>query len=585
MFYTPAMLAGWLRKCIISSHIGTSYPQCSGGIVLLNDWKDQLPSECLYIGEPDAVLRSITRKLIPQKSYIFLCAGASPELESLVLPKQITLIITDLDLLGLYNKVQFHVHKFLDWDRSLQQAVLSNEGFQKILDSAYAGMKTTLVMLNSGYKVLAACYDPSLKDPLTIELQEFGYLSFESVKEINKDIENCNRHSGSFGYTEYISNQSGLNTIMWPIEYENTVVGRLVVVMNSTSPAPNYVDLCRILIHYLRQYMLSGRSASYGGNALFGSLAADLIEMKLTDPDELAERIKQVPLMIKNYYHTLVVSFPGDPGPDFPPQENEEPFSSPSAMVPNIPWNYVVTQLQQIFPFSNITIYHSEILILVRKTDRSPRFQFDVDAVTRILSYYNGYMAVGNFSKYLTSLSPIYHQTRATIRLGRALAQNPKQRVFYYEDFAIYHEIELATLGWRNVYGITNYVYLCHPALISLLRYDRKHNNDLCRVLYVYLTTDRNAAEAARVLYLHRNTMLYKISKIEEIIGQSLDNAMLRTRLLYSYYVLEYTARYLNLDILELRRGRPPKLSWLSNETETDGPSKEKPSATRQKDH
>lgn len=585
MFYTPAMLAGWLRKCIISSHIGTSYPQCSGGIVLLNDWKDQLPSECLYIGEPDAVLRSITRKLIPQKSYIFLCAGASPELESLVLPKQITLIITDLDLLGLYNKVQFHVHKFLDWDRSLQQAVLSNEGFQKILDSAYAGMKTTLVMLNSGYKVLAACYDPSLKDPLTIELQEFGYLSFESVKEINKDIENCNRHSGSFGYTEYISNQSGLNTIMWPIEYENTVVGRLVVVMNSTSPAPNYVDLCRILIHYLRQYMLSGRSASYGGNALFGSLAADLIEMKLTDPDELAERIKQVPLMIKNYYHTLVVSFPGDPGPDFPPQENEEPFSSPSAMVPNIPWNYVVSQLQQIFPFSNITIYHSEILILVRKTDKSPRFQFDVDAVTRILSYYNGYMAVGNFSKYLTSLSPIYHQTRATIRLGRALAQNPKQRVFYYEDFAIYHEIELATLGWRNVYGITNYVYLCHPALISLLRYDRKHNNDLCRVLYVYLTTDRNAAEAARVLYLHRNTMLYKISKIEEIIGQSLDNAMLRTRLLYSYYVLEYTARYLNLDILELRRGRPPKLSWLSNETETDGPSKEKPSATRQKDH
>lgn len=585
MFYTPAMLAGWLRKCIISSHISTSYPQCSGGIVLLNDWKDQLPSECLYIGEPDAVLRSITQKLIPQKSYIFLCAGASPELESLVLPEQITLIITDLDLLGLYNKVQFHVHKFLDWDRSLQQAVLSNEGFQKILDSAYAGMKTTLVMLNSGYKVLAACYAPSLKDPLTIELQEFGYLSFESVKEINKDIENCNRHSGSFGYTEYISNQSGLNTIMWPIEYENTVVGRLVVVMNSTSPAPNYVDLCRILIHYLRQYMLSGRSASYGGNALFGSLAADLIEMKLTDPDELAERIKQVPLMIKNYYHTLVVSFPGDPGPDFPPQENEEPFSSPSAMVPNIPWNYVVSQLQQIFPFSNITIYHSEILILVRKTDKSPRFQFDVDAVTRILSYYNGYMAVGNFSKYLTSLSPIYHQTRATIRLGRALAQNPKQRVFYYEDFAIYHEIELATMGWRNVYGITNYVYLCHPALISLLRYDRKHNNDLCRVLYVYLTTDRNAAEAARVLYLHRNTMLYKISKIEEIIGQSLDNAMLRTRLLYSYYVLEYTARYLNLDILELRRGHPPKLSWLSNETETDGPSKEKPSATRQKDH
>ena len=94
-------------------------------------------------------------------------------------------------------------------------------------------------------------------------------------------------------------------------------------------------------------------------------------------------------------------------------------------------------------------------------------------------------------------------------------------------------------------------------------------------MLYVYLITDRNAAEAARKLYLHRNTMLYKISKIEEILGQSLDDCMFRSRLQYSYYVLEYTTQYLKLDILNLRKAQKPSLSWL--ETENAPPAQEEP--------
>lgn len=573
MFYTPAMLAGWLKRCIVSSKIGSDYPECSGGIVLLNGHKSILPPECLYIGDLHAVSEAVTRKLIPDKPYIFLCAGHSPEMDAMPLPEQITLIQTNLDLLGLYNKVQYHVHKFLDWDRALQQAVLSNEGFQKILDCAYAGMKTTLVMLNAGYKVLASCYEPGLQDSLTAELQENGYLSFETVKEITSRASEQGTGADGAGYIEYVCAQTGLSTILWPIEYENTVVGRLVVVLKDSRPSPNYLDLCRILIFYLRQYMLSGRSASYGGNAAFGSLAADLIEMKLRDPEELKERLKQVPLVIKSYYHLLVVSFPNEIGPAFP-QQSAEPFS-PAAAPPNIPWNYVVSQLQQIFPFSNITIYRNEILILVRKTSKSSRYEFDIDAVTHILSYYNGYMAVGNYSKFLTSLAPIYHQTRSAVHLGRAMSKNPEQRVFYYEDYAIYQEIELAAMGLRNVYGITDYVYLCHPALIRLLRHDRQHNNDLCRVLYVYLITDRNAAEAARKLYLHRNTMLYKIAKIEEILGQSLDDSTFRSRLQYSYYVLEYTTQCLKIDILNLSKGQKPSLSWL--ETGNEPPAQEEP--------
>ena len=94
-------------------------------------------------------------------------------------------------------------------------------------------------------------------------------------------------------------------------------------------------------------------------------------------------------------------------------------------------------------------------------------------------------------------------------------------------------------------------------------------------MLYVYLITDRNAAEAARKLYLHRNTMLYKIAKIEEILGQSLDDSTFRSRLQYSYYVLEYTTQCLKIDILNLSKGQKPSLSWL--ETGNEPPAQEEP--------
>lgn len=281
MFYSPAMLTGWLKSCIVSAKVGTSYPQCTGGIVLLNDWKSILPSECLYIGDLSTVYDAITRKLAPDVPYIFLCAGNSLELDALPLPEQVTLIQTDLDLLGLYNKAQFHIHKFLDWDRTLQQAVLSNEGFQKILDAAYAGMQTTMVMLNAGYKVLAACYHTGLQDPLVTELQENGYLSFETVTEINTITGNQDVPNAQLPYIEYISPQSGLNIVIWPIIYEKTVVGRLMLISTGDTFSEKYAEPCRILSIYLQQYMLSGRSASYGGNAAFGSLVADLIELKL----------------------------------------------------------------------------------------------------------------------------------------------------------------------------------------------------------------------------------------------------------------------------------------------------------------
>ncbi len=50
--------------------------------------------------------------------------------------------------------------------------------------------------------------------------------------------------------------------------------------------------------------------------------------------------------------------------------------------------------------------------------------------------------------------------------------------------------------------------------------------------------------------------MLYNISKIEKILGQSLEDNMLRMRLLYGFYVIEYTEDILGEPLLNLKPNR-----------------------------
>ena len=57
-----------------------------------------------------------------------------------------------------------------------------------------------------------------------------------------------------------------------------------------------------------------------------------------------------------------------------------------------------------------------------------------------------------------------------------------------------------------------------------LFRYDRERGSDLVRTLRVYFACGSNASEAADTLFLHRNSMLYRLQRIEKLTGTNLKN-------------------------------------------------------------
>ena len=78
------------------------------------------------------------------------------------------------------------------------------------------------------------------------------------------------------------------------IQYREDVAARLCIILDGPEPRPCYGDLAAILAGYVAEYMFSNQGVDYSSNAAFGSLAADLIELRLTDPVELEQRLKQI---------------------------------------------------------------------------------------------------------------------------------------------------------------------------------------------------------------------------------------------------------------------------------------------------
>ncbi len=69
--------------------------------------------------------------------------------------------------------------------------------------------------------------------------------------------------------------------------------------------------------------------------------------------------------------------------------------------------------------------------------------------------------------------------------------------------------------------------------ILHLQEHDRARGSDLVRTLKTYFAAGTNASEAADRLFLHRNSMLYRLERIQTLTGLDLkdDRVALALRL------------------------------------------------------
>jgi DNA-binding PucR family transcriptional regulator len=93
-------------------------------------------------------------------------------------------------------------------------------------------------------------------------------------------------------------------------------------------------------------------------------------------------------------------------------------------------------------------------------------------------------------------------------------------------DEAIHRfEMRYAEHVIRALDDSTSLKSLCHPQVVRLHRLEGPKGPEYVRTLQTYLAHGRSATAAAARLFVHRNTLLYRIKRIEEVLAIDLESA------------------------------------------------------------
>jgi len=119
----------------------------------------------------------------------------------------------------------------------------------------------------------------------------------------------------------------------------------------------------------------------------------------------------------------------------------------------------------------------------------------------------------------IASLRTAVHQALDALELGQRI--NGLESPYYYEELGLYRLLA----GLRARDELSRFY---EETLGVLVRYDQNHGTELVHTLEVFFRQNANASQTSRALFIHRNTLGYRLQRIAEITGLDLNDAEAR---------------------------------------------------------
>lgn len=176
----------------------------------------------------------------------------------------------------------------------------------------------------------------------------------------------------------------------------------------------------------------------------------------------------------------------------------------------------------------------SVVLLLLNEKDRGIQVNDLTEVIRksskRLLPEINISIGVGEAYSEFSEIKKSYSEAEKALKVIKAKDETDKTA--FYADAGAYKilmeidNIALLRKYYENTVG-------------KLKKYDEQNNTDFTKILYLYLKENGNLIQTSQKLYLHRNTLIYKINKIQELIKRDLSDTSVRFEFYLGYLIDE----------------------------------------------
>ncbi len=138
----------------------------------------------------------------------------------------------------------------------------------------------------------------------------------------------------------------------------------------------------------------------------------------------------------------------------------------------------------------------------------------------RSIPFYTG--GLGQLARDFQSIPQAWREAQQALEIGRRLFGEGQLHSF--ARLGIYRLLS-------PLYGEQTLLDFYQETLGPLLDAESRGNQTLLETLEGFFRCNGNLSETARLMHLHRNSLLYRLGRIEELLGRSLEDAELRLSL------------------------------------------------------
>ncbi|MGI9950921.1 helix-turn-helix domain-containing protein [Moorellaceae bacterium AZ2] len=384
----------------------------------------------------------------------------------------------------------------------LAQMAADEKNVQYIINAAAALLGNALILVDAGQKVLAYSTNYEIVDPLWVQNVARGYCSFEFVQIVrsSRDMKQWSKHGNE---TQFITLPGDRQPkLVARVTHKNHVIGALVMIVHHKPVGNLHLRLLPLIGKLLFAVLNRDSSFEQSYHSPYGAILYNLL-----DDEEISDTLEYI----------------NSTGLRFPPE-----MRVVVARFVHIPENRYLKhtfsmQLERIFPEGHSVVYKSYIGILVPSVSDTQREEL-------IMLAKNENVDIGiswPFSD-IVEFKRHFNQAVSAIKLAHLFGLT--NQVLDYSDFHYYDLLS-------NYAGRIPLEHFCHPALRVLREYDKANNTDLYTTLRAYLECNLNQCAAAKALFIHRNSLIYRIKRIKQVTGLDLNDHKVVRSLIDSFRI------------------------------------------------
>ncbi|MFA9376559.1 MAG: PucR family transcriptional regulator [Lachnotalea sp.] len=395
-------------------------------------------------------------------------------------------IVEEPLLFSLFNEVKELIEMTKSKGIFEELTALANEthSIDAVLDSASLRLGNSLLFCDMNFKIIANSTSIPVLDPLWIENINQGYCCYEFISEAKK-IESIRNASMTTATVEVTCSKSPCRKLSCKVFHNNVQVGFLLMIEGENKLRPSHFEMLSTISQIISYTIAYYSTELFEENSLYQQLLYDLL---IGAPSmDVFPKLSSLHFPAK-----MMVLFIRPTRYLGRSHLKKYTYVRLKTQIPGTYVTYHKNGIVAIIPLKDDAEINTELFDILKDFSQTEYVQIGIS---------NSFTNIENFVSH-------YEQAYAALELGQKL--NPDElvcRYLNYQVFDLFSEIKNPDLLGR----------FCHPCLASLRTYDLKNNTQFYETLYIFLNNGCSIKLTSENIFIHRNSLVYRLNRITEI--------------------------------------------------------------------